>query len=71
MKQYEWFVVSVFSSDRKLLRIFFFERCSFTFDPDNFPDPKAYIAEIKAKYGVKVCVWSEFSFTSSDRSIWL
>jgi len=34
-----------------------YEWCSFTFDPDNFPDPKAYIAEIKAKYGVKVCVW--------------
>ena len=39
-------------------------RCSFTFDPDNFPDPKHYIAEIKAKYGVKVCVWSEDSHSS-------
>lgn len=34
-------------------------RCSFTFDPDNFPDPKAYLSEIKTKYGVKICVWSE------------
>jgi alpha-glucosidase (family GH31 glycosyl hydrolase) len=34
-------------------------RCSFTFDPDNFPDPKAYLAEIKRKYGVKICVWSK------------
>ncbi|KAK7693213.1 hypothetical protein QCA50_002779 [Cerrena zonata] len=31
--------------------------CSFTFDPDNFPDPKAYLSEIKRKYGVKICVW--------------
>ncbi|KAF7440832.1 hypothetical protein PC9H_001180 [Pleurotus ostreatus] len=31
--------------------------CSFTFDPDNFPDPKAYLSEIKEKYGVKICVW--------------
>ncbi|KAI0085476.1 alpha-glucosidase [Irpex rosettiformis] len=34
-----------------------YEWCSFTFDPDNFPDPKAYLAEIKSKYGVKICVW--------------
>ncbi|KAI0933893.1 hypothetical protein AcW1_005587 [Taiwanofungus camphoratus] len=34
-----------------------YEWCSFTFDPDNFPDPKAYLAEIKRKYGVKICVW--------------
>lgn len=34
-------------------------RCSFTFDPENFPDPKAYLAEIKRKYGVKICVWSK------------
>ncbi|KAF8911944.1 glycosyl hydrolases family 31-domain-containing protein [Gymnopilus junonius] len=34
-----------------------YEWCSFTFDPDNFPDPKAYLAEIKEKYGVKVCLW--------------
>ncbi|KAH9934909.1 alpha-glucosidase [Fomitopsis serialis] len=35
-----------------------YEWCSFTFDPDNFPNPKAYLAEIKQKYGVKICVWS-------------
>ncbi|KAF8803532.1 alpha-glucosidase [Phlegmacium glaucopus] len=34
-----------------------YEWCSFTFDPDNFPDPKAYLAEIKANYGVKICLW--------------
>ncbi|EIW85270.1 glycoside hydrolase family 31 protein [Coniophora puteana RWD-64-598 SS2] len=34
-----------------------YEWCSFTFDPENFPDPKAYLAEIKEKYNVKVCLW--------------
>ncbi|KAF5387077.1 hypothetical protein D9615_001804 [Tricholomella constricta] len=34
-----------------------YEWCSFTFDPDNFPDPKRYLAEIKEKYGVKICLW--------------
>ncbi|KAF9483773.1 alpha-glucosidase [Pholiota conissans] len=34
-----------------------YEWCSFTFDPDNFPDPKTYLAEIKEKYGVKICLW--------------
>ncbi|PPQ89110.1 hypothetical protein CVT25_006482 [Psilocybe cyanescens] len=34
-----------------------YEWCSFTFDPDNFPNPKAYLAEIKEKYGVKICLW--------------
>ncbi|KJA27453.1 glycoside hydrolase family 31 protein [Hypholoma sublateritium FD-334 SS-4] len=34
-----------------------YEWCSFTFDPDNFPDPKAYLAGIKEKYGVKICLW--------------
>ncbi|OCH95650.1 hypothetical protein OBBRIDRAFT_788201 [Obba rivulosa] len=34
-----------------------YEWCSFTFDPDNFPDPGAYLAEIKHKYDVKICVW--------------
>jgi alpha-glucosidase (family GH31 glycosyl hydrolase) len=33
-------------------------RCSFTFDEEQFPDPKAYISEIKGKYGVKICLWS-------------
>ncbi|KAF8514046.1 alpha-glucosidase [Gautieria morchelliformis] len=31
-----------------------YEWCSFTFDPDNFPDPAAYLSEIKSKYGVKI-----------------
>ena len=26
-----------------------YEWCSFTFDPEHFPDPKAYLAEIKRK----------------------
>ncbi|KAG6853200.1 hypothetical protein C0991_006149 [Blastosporella zonata] len=34
-----------------------YEWCSFTFDPENFPDPKKYLADIKEKYGVKICVW--------------
>ncbi|EEB93185.1 hypothetical protein MPER_08199, partial [Moniliophthora perniciosa FA553] len=34
-----------------------YEWCSFTFDPDNFPDPAKYLSEIKEKYGVKICVW--------------
>lgn len=34
-----------------------YEWCSFTFDPDNFPDPKKYLSEIKSKFGVKICVW--------------
>ena len=45
-----------------------YEWCSFTFDPENFPDPKAYLSEIKRKYGVKICVWSEcpHSCTQTD-----
>lgn len=35
-------------------------RTSFTFDPDNFPDPKAYLASLKKQFGVKICVWSKF-----------
>ncbi|KAJ3788593.1 alpha-glucosidase [Lentinula aff. detonsa] len=34
-----------------------YEWCSFTFDPDNFPDPKGYLSSIKQKFGVKICVW--------------
>ncbi|KAJ6623404.1 alpha-glucosidase [Mycena sp. CBHHK59/15] len=34
-----------------------YEWCSFTFDPEFFPDPKAYLSEIKQKYGVKICLW--------------
>jgi alpha-glucosidase (family GH31 glycosyl hydrolase) len=61
MKQYEWLAGYVF-----LLPILTHHstRCSFTFDPDNFPDPKKYIEEIKQKYGVKVCLWSVSLSTS-------
>nr|GAT61247.1 glycoside hydrolase family 31 protein [Mycena chlorophos] len=34
-----------------------YEWCSFTFDPEFFPDPKAYIADLKNTYGVKICLW--------------
>ncbi|CAK5279557.1 unnamed protein product [Mycena citricolor] len=34
-----------------------YEWCSFTFDPEFFPDPKAYLTDIKKKYGVKICLW--------------
>ncbi|KAF9228022.1 glycoside hydrolase family 31 protein [Gyrodon lividus] len=34
-----------------------YEWCSVSFDPDNFPDPKAYLSEIKRKFNVKICVW--------------
>jgi alpha-glucosidase (family GH31 glycosyl hydrolase) len=34
-----------------------YQWCDFTFDPDNFPDPKAYLTEIKDQYDVKICVW--------------
>ncbi|KAF9533397.1 glycosyl hydrolases family 31-domain-containing protein [Crepidotus variabilis] len=34
-----------------------YEWCSFTFDPEHFPDPKAYLAAIKSKYNVKICLW--------------
>ncbi|EIN07805.1 alpha-glucosidase [Punctularia strigosozonata HHB-11173 SS5] len=34
-----------------------YQWCDFTFDPDMFPDPKAYLTSIKQKYGVKICVW--------------
>jgi alpha-glucosidase (family GH31 glycosyl hydrolase) len=34
-----------------------YEWCSFTFDPDNFPNPKEYLTQIKQKFHVKVCVW--------------
>lgn len=42
--------------DRKIHTIY--PRCSFTFDPDNFPNPQGYLSDIKRKYGVKICVWS-------------
>ncbi|KAH7104882.1 alpha-glucosidase [Auriculariales sp. MPI-PUGE-AT-0066] len=31
--------------------------CDFTFDPDRFPNPKQYLAEIKQKFDVKICAW--------------
>ncbi|KAJ3515567.1 hypothetical protein NLJ89_g1674 [Agrocybe chaxingu] len=47
----------LFDRDRIKLPAGHARACSFTFDPDNFPDPKAYLAEIKEKYGVKICLW--------------
>ncbi|KAI5121015.1 hypothetical protein M0805_005961 [Coniferiporia weirii] len=47
--------VSVFHFDCFWMKQY--EWCSFTFDPDNFPDPGKYLSEIKTEYGVKVCVW--------------
>lgn len=44
------------SSSKLLLTTY---RCSFTFDPENFPDPAHYLHEIKEKYNVKICLWSE------------
>ncbi|KAG9029478.1 hypothetical protein FRB95_005280 [Tulasnella sp. JGI-2019a] len=34
-----------------------YDWCSFTFDPEMFPDPKAYLAHVKKEYDVKVCLW--------------
>jgi alpha-glucosidase (family GH31 glycosyl hydrolase) len=34
-----------------------YDWCSFDFDPDMFPDPVKYLADVKREYGVKVCVW--------------
>jgi alpha-glucosidase (family GH31 glycosyl hydrolase) len=44
--------------------------CSFTWDPEAFPDPKKYLAEVKKKFNVKICVWinsyiSEFGTTTA------
>lgn len=47
-----------------------YEWCSFTFDPDNFPDPKKYLADIKKTYGVKICVWSKFCVLGICSSLW-
>ncbi|CDO70687.1 Glycoside Hydrolase Family 31 protein [Trametes cinnabarina] len=60
MKQYEWYVPRPDLACQWLGYITFVGggfRCSFTFDPENFPDPKAYLYEIKQKYGVQICVW--------------
>ncbi|EGW32150.1 family 31 glycoside hydrolase [Spathaspora passalidarum NRRL Y-27907] len=34
-----------------------FQWCDFEFDPEYFPDAKKSIAELKKKFGVKICVW--------------
>ncbi|BEJ15127.1 hypothetical protein CspHIS471_0408940 [Cutaneotrichosporon sp. HIS471] len=34
-----------------------YDWCSFQFDPDTFPDPQKYLADVKREYGVKVCAW--------------
>ena len=34
-----------------------YDWCSFSWDPESFPDPKRYLAEIKEEYNVKVCAW--------------
>ncbi|KAG8745575.1 hypothetical protein FRC10_007753 [Ceratobasidium sp. 414] len=48
-----------------------YEWTSFTFDPDNFPDPKGYLASLKKQFGVKICVWinpyiSQFASTFQE-----
>ncbi|KAK8853024.1 hypothetical protein IAR55_003725 [Kwoniella newhampshirensis] len=34
-----------------------YDWCSFSWDPEAFPDPKQYLADIKSEYNVKVCAW--------------
>ncbi|KAL7424945.1 hypothetical protein Q5752_000632 [Cryptotrichosporon argae] len=34
-----------------------YDWCSFSWDPEAFPDPKQYLADIKREYNVKVCAW--------------
>lgn len=61
MKQYEWYAIYT-DSGYKIGNIHENRnRCSFTFDPDNFPDPAKYLSEIKNKYNVKICLWSELN----------
>ncbi|GAB1524938.1 hypothetical protein RhiTH_008094 [Rhizoctonia solani] len=48
-----------------------YEWTSFTFDPDNFPNPKEYLASLKKQFGVKICVWinpyiSQFASTFKE-----
>ncbi|CAE6440853.1 unnamed protein product [Rhizoctonia solani] len=48
-----------------------YEWTSFTFDPDNFPNPKEYLASLKKQFGVKICVWinpyiSQFASTFNE-----
>jgi alpha-glucosidase (family GH31 glycosyl hydrolase) len=34
-----------------------YDWCSFSWDPEAFPDPKKYLTDIKKEYNVKVCAW--------------
>lgn len=34
-----------------------YDWCSFTWDPEAFPDPKKFLSEIKKEYNLKICVW--------------
>ncbi|KAL1409068.1 hypothetical protein Q8F55_005892 [Vanrija albida] len=34
-----------------------YDWCSFRWDPIAFPNPRKYLADIKAKFGVKICAW--------------
>ncbi|WWD19436.1 hypothetical protein CI109_103896 [Kwoniella shandongensis] len=34
-----------------------YDWCSFSWDPEAFPDPKQYLSDIKSEYNVKVCAW--------------
>ena len=34
-----------------------FQWCDFEFDPEYFPDAKAFLKELKDKFGIKTCVW--------------
>lgn len=34
-----------------------YDWCSFTFDPEAFPDPRAYLEQVKKQFNVKISVW--------------
>jgi len=34
-----------------------YDWCSFSWDPEAFPNPKKYLTELKKEYNVKVCAW--------------
>jgi alpha-glucosidase (family GH31 glycosyl hydrolase) len=34
-----------------------YDWCSFSWDPEAFPEPERYLKEIKEEYNVKVCAW--------------
>lgn len=42
--------------------------CDFQFDPEFFPDPKKMLAELKEKFGIKVCVWIN-SYIAQESSL--